>query len=380
MFTQAGFLPAKQGDAVRIRHLVTNLRAAGCLVGIVNLHDPTQLGGVDYVEMRRNCDYLQFYIQGVEEAPPIRGPWARIPEGFRQICERAVNDFRPDAVYAQFAYLGPCLRFGAIADRCLRILDADNNFERRRKALKRQGIRENWATVSRRGEISVWAHADILLAVEPQECHRLASMHPDKPCLLIPPAPNPLDLGPGVDDTLLFVGARNPANVAGLECFLSNSLPSIRQMRPNVQLFIVGGVCDALREGVIPNVTLLGQQASLLEYYRHCGVVLNLAPHLSGVSVKLLEAIAYGKSIVSTERALPRGFVERSIVHVHRLPGRMAISVARLLANRAFRVEDGRRCLQHAQERYSWESIYSPLIRILWRCAENRASIAQGEC
>lgn len=102
---------------------------------------------------------------------------------------------------------------------------------------------------------------------------------------------------------ILFTGNLNfSANVEGLKLFVSQAWDSIKLQVPAAQLLIVGmnpshEVIEIAREHGFP---LHANVPTLRPYYEDCDVV--IAPILfgSGTRIKILEAMAYGRPVVST--------------------------------------------------------------------------------
>ena len=102
----------------------------------------------------------------------------------------------------------------------------------------------------------------------------------------------------------LFVGNLGfTPNVEGLGMFMRVAWPAAREAIPGLTLTIVGfnPTAEVLAFGAREGVTVHANAPSLLPFYEDCDVV--IAPILfgSGTRVKILEAMAYGRAVVSTE-------------------------------------------------------------------------------
>lgn len=102
---------------------------------------------------------------------------------------------------------------------------------------------------------------------------------------------------------LLFVGHLGyRPNVAGLIAFLDDAWPRVRAALPDVVLDVVGMYPD---RGLVERLATAGVRLhanvpAVEPYYRDCDIV--IAPILfgSGTRIKILEAMAYGRPVVST--------------------------------------------------------------------------------
>src|SRR5262249_5996163 len=96
---------------------------------------------------------------------------------------------------------------------------------------------------------------------------------------------------------ILFVGSANPINVQALEWILGAVFPHIQKKRADSELVVAGEVGRVRRW---PNwVSLLGNQDSLVDTYARAAVVRNPVKFGTGLPVKTIEALSYGKRIVA---------------------------------------------------------------------------------
>jgi len=97
---------------------------------------------------------------------------------------------------------------------------------------------------------------------------------------------------------ILFVGSINAINVHGLEWFLEQVFPRIRTKRPDVELALAGAV-GGERTWPIETV-ILGPQQSLAAVYADATLVINPVQLGTGLAIKTVEALSYGKPVVAT--------------------------------------------------------------------------------
>lgn len=94
------------------------------------------------------------------------------------------------------------------------------------------------------------------------------------------------------------MGSANPINVQALEWILGAVFPHIQKKRADSELVVAGEVGRVRRW---PNwVSLLGNQDSLVDTYARAAVVINPVKFGTGLPVKTIEALSYGKPIVAT--------------------------------------------------------------------------------
>jgi len=102
---------------------------------------------------------------------------------------------------------------------------------------------------------------------------------------------------------LLFVGSLHRPNVDGINWFYRNVF---RPRLDGLKLHVVGTVCKAVAAELSadPDVILHGQVADLSQMYAPARIVIAPIFDGAGMSVKTLEAFAYGKAFVGTSLSL----------------------------------------------------------------------------
>ncbi len=163
----------------------------------------------------------------------------------------------------------------------------------------------SWDIIRRmRRELSILNAAAIVLAITPAEKAVLDAFLNGREILYLPPHYRPK--GDIVGDTpttsdLLFLGSDNYKNIRGINNFLEHYCRWT--WRPS--LVIAGQVSGNLRRNVdLPNtVTALGWVPDLTALYRSVRAAICPVGG-TGVNIKLLEALAYGKPVFATSSAI----------------------------------------------------------------------------
>jgi glycosyltransferase involved in cell wall biosynthesis len=103
--------------------------------------------------------------------------------------------------------------------------------------------------------------------------------------------------------TVLFVGNLSfPPNVHGLKEFVSTAWPLIKQKHPDAKLKVVGlrpsqSLFDELLQ---KQIEVFANVVSVEPFYAECNIVICPILFGSGTRIKILEAMAYGRPVVST--------------------------------------------------------------------------------
>lgn len=174
---------------------------------------------------------------------------------------------------------------------------------------------------SRRTEIKLLKRCDEILVASPEEAEKYASftelagkvLHapwPREPAQL----PRERDVSGSADFHAGFIGSEDVMNLDALVHFRDDMLPLIRQRVPDFRFLVAGTVATKvgpiLRD--VPNVTVWRRLERVEEFYNRIQVTVVPLRRGTGVSVKVLEALAFGRPIVST-RAGVRGLAPERI-------------------------------------------------------------------
>ena len=217
----------------------------------------------------------------------------------------------------------------------------------------------------RRFEGALARRADAVVAVSPDEAAVVRALAPATRVVV---APNGVDAGaltpspPG--DAALFVGLLSYApNRDAMTWFARDVLPRLGGAAPEV--LVAGGdpgpELESLARGV-PRLRLLGFVPDLAPLYARAGVFVNPMRGGGGTRLKMLEAMAAGKAVVSTAigaegLALTPG---RDVVLAD-TAAEFADAVRALLADRARAARLGHAARALVEARYAWDVCLAPL-------------------
>jgi glycosyltransferase involved in cell wall biosynthesis len=183
----------------------------------------------------------------------------------------------------------------------------------------------------------------------------------------IPEAPAP---DPECADTLLFVGTLGyPPNVDAVTWFAREVLPLVWEARPDVRFQVAGfGTGRRLAAEVLadPRCAVAESPPELAPFYTAAAVVVTPVRTGGGTRIKVLEALAYGKALVST-RFGPEGLSLRGGVDLELAdtPRAMADACLALLGDPARRRALGAAGRARVAERYDWRRIEERLDSLL---------------
>ena len=184
----------------------------------------------------------------------------------------------------------------------LKILEAQDVFSDRHKLYLKLGMEPTFFYTTKREEAIGLNRADLILAIQDKDKQFYESIS-SKPVITIGHQVVTRYLhNPHTDGTrfrLLYVGSENTVNVEGMEYFFAEVLPGLREGIPDLEVSIVGRVCHYLPPN-IPGTQLLGEVDDVEPYYAEAHAVINPVREGTGLKIKTIEAMGYGKPLVTT--------------------------------------------------------------------------------
>ncbi|HLI77891.1 MAG TPA: glycosyltransferase family 4 protein [Acidobacteriaceae bacterium] len=257
---------------------------------------------------RRWLAPLRSFVEQIYGPGLYTGAWDLTPPTPAE-CEAAVREVSAagaTAVVANYCVWGPLLGDRRLGSRRTAILMHDLLSARVQRFVG-SGTPLDMPPITEAEEMQWLSGAETVFAAQEGEAEfvrrRVSSTVLVTPILLSPRALDPVAVVAG---RCLFVGSNIPPNRTALEFLLEAVWPRVRAAAPGARLAIAGTVGRVLSEGSAPRdiaslgIEVLGVVPSLeAEYARAavCVVPLRLG---TGIKIKLLEALSFGKAIVST--------------------------------------------------------------------------------
>lgn len=241
---------------------------------------------------------------------------------------------------------------------------------------RKGGDLDSAARLDRAEELAALGHADVIITIQQDEHEFVERELPDVRAILAPMPAKPVSQSfPGDANRLLFVGSNTAPNTDGLAWFLKHIWPSIKQQRPDAVLDVVGSVCRSLPEhATSSDVIASGVVRDLRRHYAEAGVVISPLKFGSGLKIKLVEALAFGKATVVTPVTL-QGVEDLCLdaVCVSNHAKDFAASVIRLQQDKVAREALAARALLCAKRYFSAESVHRDLR--VWLTAQREKAV-----
>jgi glycosyltransferase involved in cell wall biosynthesis len=207
-----------------------------------------------------------------------------------------------------------------------------------------------------------WRRFDRVQVFSRRDAEQVAELAPDVALrvrvdpfgLVLPPRADPAREVPG---TILFVGAfHHPPNRDAAIWLAREILPAVRARHPGARLRIVGsGPTAEVRALAGPNVELVADAPSVLPHLEEAAVVMAPVRTGGGLRMKVLQALAAGKAVVTTPRGTEgyTGFGSEPPLAVGESEAEIAAATAALLTDNEERRRLGEAARAFAERHHS---------------------------
>lgn len=220
-----------------------------------------------------------------------------------------------------------------IADlQCKKVLFAHDCF-----TFKNQRLKSNKTLFNLKpdDEAKALRRCDTILSIQDNETTLFRYLYPDgdiKTVYSIFPTHPAVATTPGKN--ILFFSGDSQLNVNGITRFVEQAFPLILEKAPDARLIIAGNICNKLKNLNHPNITLQGRIQNADDFYNQGSIVINPVYQGTGLKIKTLEALSYGKAVVvhphSTEGLFNQGNIP---VFVAETPREFADCILMLMQN-----------------------------------------------
>jgi sugar transferase (PEP-CTERM/EpsH1 system associated) len=297
---------------------------------------------------------------------------ARMVRLLRQLTREQKFDVAYACQLKTAGYLKHCRATRRVAD----LTDAVSLYRRRMLCFARSWPAKAFGAIEAQ-RLAFWEKqvaqlADLTLVVSPVDAAVLKEAAPGA-CVAV--LPNGVDLDhfrPLPDPqtpVLLFYGhLRYPPNADGIVWFCHEIFPLVREAVPEAELWIAGKEPppEVAALAALPGVTLTGYVPDLRPYLAQAAVVVVPLRFGAGTRLKILEAFAAGRPVVSTPLGC-EGLEVQPGVHLEVAKDAEALAKATvdLLLDAPRRVHIAANARALVEKKYSWEAIGHELRAIL---------------
>jgi glycosyltransferase involved in cell wall biosynthesis len=214
----------------------------------------------------------------------------------------------------------------------------------------------------RRFQRQAWMRFDLVQVFSRRDADSIAALAPEAAArvrvdpfgLVLPPAADPAREAPG---TILFVGAfHHPPNRDAALWLAREILPAVREQEPGARLRIVGSAPPPeVLSLAAASVEVVADAPSVIPHLEEAAVVMAPVRTGGGMRMKVLQAMAAGKAVVTTSRGTEgyTGFGEEPPLAVADGEREIAAATAALLAGDSERRRLGERAREFAERHHS---------------------------
>ena len=319
--THVVFSPTRAGNEIRIFNLIKHFKNKGYRTAV--LLSPIDGKYLDPIIVHKISNIVDLYFEFTQadlELFPHTVTHKRtnkleedIPQRISDIensfCNASlinkalflVNELKPDVVISEYIWFSRVLNY--LPESCVKVIDLHDKFSNKEKNVSSYGIEDNLA-ISEQEELTLINRADLVISIQQLETDEFISLGPS--CKVVTTGLD-FELSPkrGKQKTsneivVLIVSSANQANVFCINEFLKNVWAEmILSKSSNVFLHIVGSICDKMDTVSSRNVRIIGRVDDLSDEYHNADIVVNPVFAGTGLKIKSLEALSYGKPLVS---------------------------------------------------------------------------------
>jgi glycosyltransferase involved in cell wall biosynthesis len=222
---------------------------------------------------------------------------------------------RYDALLVNYTWLSKALEHAPAG--VLRILDTHDRFSGRRELLIANGLAPEYFHTTEEQERLALDRADIVWAIKSQEeaFFTTITQRPVRTLLHMEPPARP-GTERAADGVLRLgiVGGRNNINARNIRRFLEVADAYMRRTLLPIEIVVAGSVCSLLEELRLPFLRQLGSLETMDTLYDQVDAVLAPLSFSTGLKIKVGEALARGKPLISHVHAF-EGYIPSHAFH-----------------------------------------------------------------
>jgi glycosyltransferase involved in cell wall biosynthesis len=223
---------------------------------------------------------------------------AWFPVGLGEWLKKFAESWRPTVAVVAYPFLSKAFEY--LPSKVVKVIDAQDVFTARNDRIGMSGIKTDWLSLTESQEGRLLKRADSIIAIQPEEADYFKTIVGPKrvatASVLMAPVniSKPSEARPNIG----LIGSSNEVNLAGAMWFLDNVFPQIREQLPGARLIVGGSLAEHL--AARPGLELFGGVADRRAFYSKCRIMVNPSSAGTGIKIKSLEALTYGRPLVTT--------------------------------------------------------------------------------
>ncbi len=320
--THVKFFPCSAGNEIRIYKLIKQLKNKGYIIAVLYCPlDEAMFNCAEQESIKNYVDYLYQIPYRVRNAESVVSPvynelqlsqekrlanWEHVENSFFPKAavikaDEIIQQLSPQIVIAEYIWTSRVLKM--VSANTLKLIDLHDKFSDKDEKVCSFGINDS-LSISEQEEVFFLNRADVAIAIQPAEADSFNLLNPKSEIISTGIDIFPVDYTFSVSDNesakiILIVASGNQLNLFSVEKFINEIWPEIYTTLPDCTLRIVGPICEQLSLNY-DGVELAGYVEDITAEYKKASVVINPVVAGTGLKVKSMEALAYGKALVST--------------------------------------------------------------------------------
>jgi polysaccharide biosynthesis protein PslH len=309
--------PSTTGASARVRHMAEALLSLGHEVHFLHLQQT----------LRAADTAMQQYWH--ERLHPFRSlsPASFVGRGRRKLVRLVGKTFHLDLPVDSYfdPEAGRCLHslltsggfdgmvlsyvfysrlFESAPEAVRKLIDTHDVFSDRFRLYREHGQANEFFSTGKGEEKKALDRSDAVLAIQEWDAEHFRSLTA-RPVVVVGHLAAPLaDASPAggaaeSERSMLFVGGPMGINVHAVTWFIDRVLPVVRRRVPDAELWLVGGIGSRIGSRA-PGVRRFGFVDALGDLYRRATIVINPQQFGTGLSIKSVDALLYGRPLVTT--------------------------------------------------------------------------------
>ena len=298
--------PQNQGNSARIAAICRQLQSLGHIVHF--LYYPLEgLTLNQRQEMSESWDYFHSIPCDLPNTQKSLGDYFGIDDWYdprlgdyaAQLHERWCFDI----VVVNYVWFSRVL--DSLPDTVFKIIDTHDVFGDRHLRFTEIGLEPEWFYTTVEEERVGLTRADLVIAIrDEEEAYFVSTLRGTKTQVttighIVPPRFSPWNQKLG-KPVIGYLGSGNPFNVKSLKNF-SNALQGIPTIQEDYRFVVAGTICDKIKE--LPPFEIMGRLDEINDFYMNVDVTINPMVGGTGLKIKTLEALSFGKIFVGTNSA-----------------------------------------------------------------------------
>lgn len=211
--------------------------------------------------------------------------------GAGHFMKKFIRNNNVDYVLFNYVWLSPIFKFAGQKKKIIFTHDCFSN--------KAERIHQDKYSLSPDQESRALKKADIVLAIQEHEAHAFEILAPNKPIYTVYMPVKYIHLPQVNNKNILFISGDSDLNRNGINRFIKNVFYHLIKTDDNINLIIGGGISSFISKTYNHRqIKIIGNVSNLSDFYLLGDIVINPIYQGTGLKIKTLEAISFGKIVI----------------------------------------------------------------------------------